>query len=256
MSVALPALLAGLSVAVALGPAPVPLRLAAVLPARPSSAAHRRPRRGRRLSVPVASCALGGVAVALVVGGRAGLVLGLALALAGPRALARLEPRAVREERERLAADLPLALDLLAACLTGGAPLTEAVRAVSEAVPGPCGHRLARVAAALEVGSPPSDAWRVLAAGSGPQPLPEDELAAAAARVLARSGDGGTPVAAAVCRLASEAREAGRARGQAAAERAGVLAVAPLGLCFLPAFVLLGVVPVIAGLVGPLLSGL
>jgi hypothetical protein len=30
-----------------------------------------------------------------------------------------------------------------------------------------------------------------------------------------------------------------------------VLAVAPLGLCFLPAFVLLGVVPVVAGLAGP-----
>ena len=36
----------------------------------------------------------------------------------------------------------------------------------------------------------------------------------------------------------------------AAAERAGVLIAGPLGLCFLPAFVCLGVVPVVAGLAG------
>ena len=71
-----------------------------------------------------------------------------------------------------------------------------------------------------------------------------------------RAAEGGAPVAAAIARLAEQAREVARASGQAAAERAGVLAVAPLGLCFLPAFVLLGVVPVVAGLVGPLLAGL
>jgi hypothetical protein len=35
--------------------------------------------------------------------------------------------------------------------------------------------------------------------------------------------------------------------------RAGVLAAAPLGLCFLPAFVLVGVVPVVTGLAGSFL---
>ncbi|HEU0104366.1 MAG TPA: type II secretion system F family protein [Mycobacteriales bacterium] len=189
------------------------------------------------------------MALALLLGGVAGVVLGLAVALAGPPALSRLEPRAVREERERLAADLPLALDLLAACLAGGAALPAAVRAVAAAVPGPCGHRLGRVCAALEVGSPARDAWAWLAEGG-------DELAASAVRTLVRSEEGGTPVADAVARLALEAREAAKARGQEGAERAGVLAVGPLGLCFLPAFVLLGVVPVVAGLVGPLLAGL
>jgi pilus assembly protein TadC len=43
----------------------------------------------------------------------------------------------------------------------------------------------------------------------------------------------------------------------AAAERAGVLIAGPLGLCFLPAFVCLGIVPVVAGLAGDVLqSGL
>ena len=43
----------------------------------------------------------------------------------------------------------------------------------------------------------------------------------------------------------------------AAAERAAVLIAGPLGLCFLPAFVCLGIVPVVAGLAGDVLqSGL
>lgn len=41
-----------------------------------------------------------------------------------------------------------------------------------------------------------------------------------------------------------------------APRRVGVLAVAPLGLCFLPAFVLLGIVPVVVGLAGPLFATL
>jgi hypothetical protein len=73
---------------------------------------------------------------------------------------------------------------------------------------------------------------------------------------LSRAAEGGAPVAAAVSRLAADARADARARGEQAARRVGVLAVAPLGLCFLPAFVLLGVVPVIAGLAGPLFATL
>ncbi|MZE78830.1 type II secretion protein F, partial [Streptomyces sp. SID5475] len=36
---------------------------------------------------------------------------------------------------------------------------------------------------------------------------------------------------------------------------AAVLATAPLGLCFLPAFLTVGVAPVLIGLAGDLLSG-
>ncbi len=184
----------------------------------------------------------------VLVGGPVGLVLAAAVALAGPGLLGRLEPRADRRRSEQLARDLPLALDLLAACLTGGASLADAVRAVAGAVPGPCCTRLEQVAAALAVGSPAAEAWQALGAG--------DPVGASAARALARSGDGGAPVAQAVCRVAAEARAEALARGTRAARRAGVLAVAPLGLCFLPAFVLLGVVPAVVGLATPLLSTL
>ncbi|MFE3028477.1 type II secretion system F family protein, partial [Nocardia tengchongensis] len=41
----------------------------------------------------------------------------------------------------------------------------------------------------------------------------------------------------------------------ARAERAGVLIGGPLGLCFLPAFLCLGIVPVVLGLAGRVLDG-
>ncbi len=202
----------------------------------------------RRVLGPRTACVVAAAGIVVLVGGPVGLVLAAAVALAGPGLLGRLEPRADRRRSEQLARDLPLALDLLAACLTGGASLADAVRAVAGAVPGPCCTRLEQVAAALAVGSPAAEAWQALGAG--------DPVGASAARALARSGDGGAPVAQAVCRVAAEARAEALARGTRAARRAGVLAVAPLGLCFLPAFVLLGVVPAVVGLATPLLSTL
>lgn len=199
---------------------------------------------------PRAACALAGVAVALLVGGAFGAVAGALVALAGPAAVGRLEPAAHREERQRLRRDAPLTLDLLAACLAGGAATTDAAAAVSRAVGGPCGRRLAGVGAALAVGTAPGQAWAALSAG-----LPDDPLAGAA-RALARAADGGAPVAGTVARLAEQARADARADDEQAARRVGVLVVAPLGLCFLPAFVLLGVAPVVAGLAGPVLAGL
>ena len=212
--------------------------------------------RGRltALSPPTLACLLAGIALALLVELPLGLPLGAVLVLAGPRVLARLEPRRVRAQREQLLRDLPLVLDLLASCLVGGASLAAAADVVAGAVGGPAGARLASVGAALSVGAPPGEAWGALA---GPDPDRRDtDPLGPAARALARAADGGAPVAAAVSRLAAEARADVRSRGEQAARRVGVLAVAPLGLCFLPAFVLLGIVPVVVGLAGPLLATL
>jgi pilus assembly protein TadC len=194
-----------------------------------------------------AASAVAGIAVAVVVGLPAGALLGLVTAIAGPALLGRLEPRSVRQDRERLVHELPLLLDLLAACLAGGASLAAAATAVAAALPGPCGCRLASVVDALAVGCAPGEAWLELGGSSGDDPL------AGPARLLARAAEGGTPVAGAVQRLAADARAASAAAASQAARRVGVLAVAPLGLCFLPAFVLLGVVPVVVGLAAPLI---
>lgn len=195
-----------------------------------------------------AASALAGLGVLALVGLPAGLVLGAVVALGGPLALARLEPASARREREQLVADLPLVLDLLAACLSGGASLAGAAAAVSAAIGGPCGARLSAVTDALAVGTPAAEAWLALTGGRSDDPL------ASAARVLGRAAEGGAPVSAAVARLVAEARAGSRAAAAQAARRVGVLVVAPLGLCFLPAFVLLGIIPVVIGLATPLLA--
>ncbi len=210
--------------------------------------------RGGRLPPATTACLVLGLSLALLLGLRVGLALGAVVAVGGPRALARLEPRSVRDDRERLLRDLPLVLDLLASCLAGGAPLARAADAVARAVGGPAGGRLGAVGSALAVGAPAGEAWRLLA-GTDPAGRDADPLAPAA-RALSRAADGGAPVADAVSRLAGDARADARSRAEQAARRVGVLAVAPLGLCFLPAFVLVGVVPVVVGLAGPLLASL
>ncbi|MFF8643434.1 type II secretion system F family protein [Streptomyces sp. NPDC015345] len=139
---------------------------------------------------------------------------------------------------------LPLAADLLAACVTAGASPVSAARAVGESLRGPVGERLARGAAEVRLGGEPAQAWRQLAAIPGAAPL---------ARLLERAGESGAPAAEPVARLAADARAARGRAATAKARRAGVLMTAPVGLCFLPAFVAVGVLPVVIGLAEGLL---
>ena len=82
-----------------------------------------------------------------------------------------------------------------------------------------------------------------------------DPVLAPLGRVLARADESGAPVADAVARLSDDLARDARADAEDRARSVGVRAALPLGLCLLPAFVLVGIVPVVAGLVGPLLSG-
>ena len=68
-----------------------------------------------------------------------------------------------------------------------------------------------------------------------------------------RAAGSGTALAPSLARLANDQRRVARTAAEARARAAGVQAVAPLGLCFLPAFMLLGVVPAIAGIASTIL---
>ena len=105
---------------------------------------------------------------------------------------------------------------------------------------GALGARLMQAATELRLGVEPAEVWGHLGALPGGARL---------ARCLARSGEAGAPVAEAVNRLAVQLRAAQTRRALVRARRAGVLVTGPLGLCFLPAFVALGIVPVVLGLV-------
>jgi Flp pilus assembly protein TadB len=186
-----------------------------------------------------AAAAIGGVGVAVLIGGALGLVLGAAAASAAFVVLRRLEPAATRRRRERLSADLPTAVDLLGACLHVGRPPDEALRVVAAAVGGPVGHDLDVVTVRLTLGADPVGVWREIGVQQGPlAPL---------GRTMARSLQTGAPLADGLRLLASDLRGRRRAAAEQQARSVGVRAAAPLGLCFLPAFVLIGIVPSIVG---------
>jgi pilus assembly protein TadC len=78
--------------------------------------------------------------------------------------------------------------------------------------------------------------------------LPADGPLAAVAASATRSATSGIRVAIAFERAAEQIRADLAAAAAVRAHRAGVFAMAPLGLCFLPSFVCLGVVPVVVGI--------
>ncbi|WP_193606774.1 type II secretion system F family protein [Nocardioides lijunqiniae] len=184
---------------------------------------------------------LAGAGVALFVGGSAGAVVGPVAAVVAWVVLGRSEPSAVRRRRERMARELPHVVTLLAAALRAGATSVEATRLVCRALPGPATERLLRAVAHLDLGADPSAVWAEVARQPGLAPL---------GRVLARSHDTGASVVVAVERLSDELATEMRGAVEDRARAVGVKAALPLGLCLLPAFLLIGIVPLVAGLLG------
>ena len=179
--------------------------------------------------------AIGGAAVGLVAAGFA-----TAAAVGLRRALA-----ARPDERTEDSAELAGCWELLAACLEAGMPVAAAVLATATPLTGAAGHGMRRVAGLLELGADPVDAWRT---------VEHRHALAAFARAAARSAGTGAALARVArtecARLRAELSDAAQARAQ----RAAVLITGPLGLCFLPAFLVLGIAPVVIGLAGEALA--
>lgn len=192
-------------------------------------------RSGRRLWPPLAL--LAGWAFG---GGWGGLGLGAVAAVVVHRLVESAEPAAQRREREAVRRDLPVLVLLLATALRGGCSAGLAARQVCAALPGPAANRLAVVGDQLALGVDPERVWAALEA--------EPELAPLG-RALARAERTGAPVAAVLARLADDLATAGRAGVEDRARAVGVRAALPLGVCLLPSFLLLGIVPLAASLI-------
>jgi Flp pilus assembly protein TadB len=189
-------------------------------------------RRGRLLA------ALGaGAGGAVFLGGALGLIAGAGMGVLAWVWVGRLEPAAVAKNRERIVATVPLAAELLAAALAAGCPPGPAAEAVGRAIPGPLGARLMSVSAVIRVGADPIDAWDRFAA---------EPALRALGRVMAGAASRGTSPVPALERIARDADDVARWAAESRARSVGAKAAVPLGLCFLPAFVLVGIVPVIA----------
>lgn len=146
---------------------------------------------------------------------------------------------------EDTSTDLAGRWELLAVCLTAGLPVASAVAAAAAPLTGTAGTQLRRVAAALELGADPHDAWRSVA---------EVPALAAFARAAGRSSGTGSALAQVARTEGDRIRAEMIDTAQARAQRAAVLITGPLGLCFLPAFLVLGIAPVVIGLAGEALA--
>ena len=212
-------------------------RVAATAPATQTTpASARRPAPARRAALSL----LAGCGAWTILPGSTGLVAGLAVGVGAWVALGRVEPADVRRERERLRRELPHVVSLLASALGGGAAPDDALRLVAHALPGPAADRFRHLAARLALGADPSAAWTELGAA--------DPVLAGLGRSMSRAHRSGAPVGAAVERLAEELARTARAEVEDRARSVGVKAAVPLGLCLLPAFILIGIVPLVAAL--------
>ena len=151
--------------------------------------------------------------------------------------------------------DPALMLDLVAAMLDAGQPLLSALSVLADIAEPRTAGSLRRVRAALELGAPWGTAWELavpspgnsgarslLRSPAGPDP------AACLRDALTFVATTGAPSAGV---LMAEAAQLRRRRSREAERRAaalGVRLVVPLGLCALPAFIVLTVVPLLLSL--------
>lgn len=201
------------------------------------------PRKG---SPPLAQRAVLALAIALVVplGLQATAGLGPVSWSVAPVAAAvaylvagRLETPAAQQRRRRLIDDLPGALDLLSSAIAAGLPLRSAVTELLAVLDGPLAEDLRGVITSIDLGRDEAAAWRSL----------RDHPALGSISVdLARSLESGTMVAATLQRHATIARRNRRGDREARARTVGVKSVPPLMVCFVPAFLLISIVPIAA----------
>ena len=131
-------------------------------------------------------------------------------------------------------------VELTACQLDAGLPLAEALGVLAESCAGTAHPELARVAGALRLGLPWESAWPGDRELSREMRDVRDALEFTAASATA---------SASVLRGQAElVRRAQYRRAERAAEALAVQLVLPLGLCFLPAFMCWGVVPVLMSL--------
>jgi Flp pilus assembly protein TadB len=196
-----------------------------------------------RRSWIVTGAVAAGVLGTVLAGLGAGVVLAGSAAVAGvvTARVAKARTGAVRATASELAAGW----ELVAVGLEAGLPVALAVSSAAEPIVGGTGDRLRRVGGLLELGADPAQAWR---------DAEQDTDLATFARAASRSAATGAALAEVARAEADRLRSALTDAAQERAQRAAVLITGPLGLCFLPAFLALGIAPVVVGLAGEALA--
>lgn len=182
-----------------------------------------------------------GIGVALAIAGltktAGGLVVGLVTGFAVFAFLARRAStdRPLEDEARR---QLPLVLEAASLLLDAGLPAYQAIELAALSC-GPALHAPLRRVSQLNALGGSTAAW---------QPIRGDPVLGPVARAAERSAASGASLAADWRRQAQAVREEARTVAEVKAGHAGIAVLAPVGLCFLPAFVCLGIVPIVIGL--------
>lgn len=173
-------------------------------------------------------------------------LLGMAGALA-PRALHVIRTRRARTRQDaQLVRALPDVIDLFRIANGGGLTVHESVHVVASMVDGPLGETFRDAQRRVRLGDRLADALTPpVAAGDPARPL---------LRALVSAERDGAPLTSPLERAAAHARDVRRRRAEEAARTVPVRLLFPLVLCVLPAFVLLTVVPLLAGTLQSLTS--
>lgn len=213
----------------------------------PPVASERRPTGGPGRGLHLVAALAAAVAVALVLPGALGMVGALVAGGAVWVRSSSWESAALRRRRALLEADLPFVVDLMVAALGAGADPATALADVAGAVGGATADELAPWLARLRLGADPVTVWSEMAATA---------VLGRLGLTLQRSVDSGAPVGAALTRLSHDLRSRRRAEVESRVRQIEVKAAVPLGVCLLPSFVLVAVVPLVAGaVIGFLLGG-
>lgn len=139
---------------------------------------------------------------------------------------------------------VPLVLTVAALLLRSGTPPGAALAAAARSCRSTSRTAFEQVERRLAMGEPPGRAWSSLSETPG---------LAGVGRAAIRASESGTALAQAWTATSERLRADRRLAAEIRARKVGVRVLAPLGLCFLPSFVCLGVVPMVIGLAGEIL---
>jgi pilus assembly protein TadC len=186
-------------------------------------------------------------AVALILGGRTHRELRARTALqrvppaawqsASRRHPGDRSPDAADRARPPTSDEVASSMVLLAVALQSGCGVVEAIEQVADVAPPASGIQLSVVAAAWRWGVPEDEAWSEV-----------DRRWSRTAMALRLAREAGVPASSLLLSGATDLRDARLAAIDVAAARLGVRLVVPLGVAFLPAFVLTTIVPVVLAL--------
>jgi len=152
--------------------------------------------------------------------------------------------RLSRSHTDPLHTELAVASDLMAAALRAGSPVPSAVLHTGDVLEGPLSAPLTQIGRELAAAVAPRQAW---------QRIGHLDAARRLTNAAQRTAESGAAMSGALTRCADDLRVDAAHEREARVQRASVLLMLPLGLCFLPAFLLAGLVPVVLAVVSEVL---